>query len=71
MIGVNISRHLSVQTEFQVYAFGLEVILLGIVQRHVRTAGKDVPCRDACTTGKFFSESLGIDSPAMVVRYGH
>ena len=60
--------HLSVQIEFQVYALRLEVVLLGIVQRHVRTAGKDVPCRDARPSGNLIGERLCINSPASMVR---
>ena len=64
-------RHLSVQIEFQVYALRLEVVLLGIVQRHVRTAGKDVPRRDARPSRNLIGERLCINSPATMVRYRH
>ena len=64
-------RYLSVQIEFQVYALRLEVILLGIVQRHVRSAGKDVPCRDARPSGNLIGEGLCVDCPATMVRDGH
>ena len=63
--------HLSVQTQFQVYAFWLEVIFFGIVQWHVRAAGKNVPCRNACTTGKFFGKSLSVYGFSMVVWNGN
>ena len=64
-------RHLSVQIEFQVYALRLEVVLLCIVQRHVRPAGKDVPRRDARPSGNLIGECFCINSPATMVRNGH